>query len=344
MKILAVVLVLLVVALVGFYLLRHRGGTNPEQAASSPVETTTATGSDAKTLSGHDKAISSLSFSSDSAQLASSSEDSTVRLWDPVAATLQQTLEEPGQTVSSVAYSPDSSLMAVGMSSGDKGASILIIERQGGKLGQVRNTISYPHDLVSTVGFSPDGKVVAASTTYHVGVWEAATAQSKQLLDTGANSVFAFAGDGKQVLSGSSNENEVKLWDLNTATVTKIYKGHARGPMSLAVSPDGQRVLSGGYDDKMLIWSLGTAELQQSIPLGDSYPARRVAFSADGTQVACACSNQVRMWQTGSGTPVRTIPVPGVQVIAFSPNGKWLAAGDEHGAIRLWPAGISSSQ
>jgi WD40 repeat protein len=59
-----------------------------------------------------------MAFLPNSRLLASASRDGTVRLWDTATGALQQTLQGHSDAVMSVAFSPDSELLA--SASGDK--------------------------------------------------------------------------------------------------------------------------------------------------------------------------------------------------------------------------------
>jgi WD40 repeat protein len=58
-------------------------------------------------LEGHSSPVWSVTFSFDGKQIASGSDDKTVRLWDAVTGALLQTLEGHSSSFSSVAFSPD---------------------------------------------------------------------------------------------------------------------------------------------------------------------------------------------------------------------------------------------
>jgi WD40 repeat protein len=65
------------------------------------------TGALQQTLEGHTSSVSSVAFSADGRRLASSSYDTTVRVWEAKTGALQQTLEGHIDFIRSVAFSAD---------------------------------------------------------------------------------------------------------------------------------------------------------------------------------------------------------------------------------------------
>jgi WD40 repeat protein len=86
--------------------------------------------------------------------IASGSFDYTVRLWDSETGTLKQTLTAGDSLVNTVAFSPDSKLVA-----GGANQKLLVWETQTGVLKQ---TIRDDKNSINTVAYSPDGKVIVS--------------------------------------------------------------------------------------------------------------------------------------------------------------------------------------
>ncbi len=109
------------------------------------------------TLKGHESWVRSVGFSPDGKQLASGSEDKTIKIWDVTTGKVLNTLKGHDNEVNSVGFSPDGKQLA----SGSQDNTIKIWDVTTGK---VLNTLKGHESWVWSVGFSPDGKQLASGS------------------------------------------------------------------------------------------------------------------------------------------------------------------------------------
>ena len=64
-----------------------------------------------------------------------------------------------------------------------------------------------------------------------------------------------FSNDGKYVLTGS-NDNTIKLWDVNAAKELKTYIGHKDWITSITFLNDGEYFLSASNDNTVCLWNI----------------------------------------------------------------------------------------
>jgi RNA polymerase sigma factor (sigma-70 family) len=111
---------------------------------------------------------------------------------------------------------------------------------------------------------------------------------------------------------------------------------------TLAFSPDGQTLASGGQGRGLCLWDARTGRMLHHCASDMRIPTiYSAAFSPDGKTVATAEGQPFRLWDVATGKEIRrfTGHENGVMAVAFSPDGKTLASGSHDKTVRLWEAG-----
>jgi WD40 repeat protein/serine/threonine protein kinase len=301
-------------------------------------------------LKGHAGQVWSVAFSPDGQRLASGSEGrekdvGEVKVWDAATGTELLALAGHGAAAYGLAFSPDGQRLA--SASRDKTVRIWNVNS-----GQEQHTFRSHNHEVWCVAFSPDGQRLASGGGRSVEpadgelkVWDAQTGREIFTLPGHAMMVFcvAFSPDGKRLASGSG-DHIVKLWDVTTGQEALTLHGHLNYVRGVAFSPDGRRLISACHDRTVRIWDATPAPAAKdgdALTLhGDGDSVASVAFSpADPRLLASAHRDGIRFWDAWTGKPRHALDAyPRARLVAFSPDGQYLAAGRANGVFKVWDA------
>lgn len=110
------------------------------------------------------------------------------------------------------------------------------------------------------------------------------------------------------------------------------------GVRSLALSPDGYKLLTGSEDGTVSLWSLPDGALIRTFT-GHQDQVWGVAYHPSGSEVASASvDGTLRFWRVADGSLASNPLEHGnpVSSVAYSPNGYDVASGDFDGLVRQW--------
>ena len=261
-----------------------------------------------------------------------------------------------------IAYSPDGATMATA-----EGRDGLRLWKRGSD--EAFRTLAGKGGTIRHAAFSPDGKNLASTHDENgVNIWDVETGELRETLE-GQVLCTLFSSDGKILITAGSADKAVKFWDttswqeLRSVTTPGVVTG-------LTLSPDGTTLVTVNVDksgsSSLMIWHnterIGIASLEKGwMRIASVEPGYNcAAFSPDGKTLAMGGSD-ITLWtnfpargrrggaialdelsleefDAGAGLPVenadRKIPVQ-VMALAYSPDGRTLAAGLHDGSVRL---------
>ncbi len=203
-----------------------------------------------------------------------------------------------------------------------------------------------PEGKLFDTDLSPDGTLVAVASLRQVDVVAPPGAGDLRLFDGARHEdVFydpgALSADGRWLAVSRQRRdrsNRIRLFETATGAVVAEWPEDGN-PYSLALSPDGSRVVTGDLDGlPPRLRDARTGALIATL-LGHGKTVVNVAFSPDGAWIATASYDQtVRLWRARDGAPVAPVIVPPAwpTAVAFDPASARLAVADERGGVTLY--------
>jgi WD40 repeat protein len=150
----------------------------------------------------------------------------------------------------------------------------------------------------------------------------------------------AFSPDGRRIVSGSDDET-VRLWELQTGKELKRLTGHGNEVWSVAYAPDGRRVLSGSDDRTVRLWDIESGK-EEHVFKGHTRGVNFVTFSPDGLRIlSCSDDTTAHVWDARNPFKDLTQFTGHTRAVwsgAFSADGKYVLTGGFDKVVRLWEA------
>jgi WD40 repeat protein len=177
-------------------------------------------------------------------------------------------------------------------------------------------------------------------------------------------------------LAAAAVGGPISVCDGMTGRIRHILPGHGFGTTALSWSPQGKIVASAGQDGKVKFWNVATGQLQQTLDGGSAWvervawsPDGTLLASAAGKKVrlwnaagqlvreygnhpstvadiqwkpgtlelASAAYGQIALFNPDEAEPARCLKWKGAQlVLAWSPDGKYIATGDQDSTVHFW--------
>jgi WD40 repeat protein/serine/threonine protein kinase len=185
-------------------------------------------------------------------------------------------------------------------------------------------------------------EVITASDDKTLHVWDVNNISYKSRILTGHTGrvrAVAATSDSKRAVSGSDDKT-VRTWDVAQGRQLNKFDANDAGVTCVAISPDNQRILSGGGDNSACLWGFSGKPFQRLT--GHTGPIRAVAFLPDGQRALTASDDRtIRLWDLKTGNELKRMEGhtgPVVALALFDGGRKVVSASSGNGdnTLRVW--------
>jgi len=249
-----------------------------------------------QSLQGHEDIINHLVFNKDGNQIASASNDGTIKLWDLDTAREIQSFKNPIHFKQKAAYfvifSPNEKHLYFGgknakLSIAEIGSQALpevlflgkyhttsaslspdqkkMVFACGNRLhfldfatGEIEESAANGGHYINDIKFSHDGKTLGGwSEEGSLRFWKYPNHKENWHIPAGDKdySYISFSADDRLIAHGNA-ANMFKVWNVKERKLELVAAGHQGKVKTLAFSPNGKYIASGGYDGKVILWAL----------------------------------------------------------------------------------------
>ncbi len=281
--------------------------------------------------------VNQVRFSKDGRFIAAAGSGGTVLLWNATDGTLARELKATHEvnSVRSVGFSNDGSLMAVGLT--HRGIVIMSLPD-----GRIIGELGGHTDAVSGLVFEPGDQLLrSVSWDRSIRTWRASEFASP-------SGILTLHGHDKHVrgitcspdgavFASVSEDGDLRLWDPDLAgPVARIAPGNTI-LNAVEFSRDGQLVAVAGADGVVRILHAETGRPAMELT-SDGQSVASIAFNPTGEQLAAGSEDgTVRVWDLRTQRPRLKLTAHSARVnsVRFSPDGATLASGSRDHTVRL---------
>jgi WD40 repeat protein len=284
-------------------------------------------------LYGHENTVTSLSWKPNGSELASGSDDHTVRIWD--VQTRKQVSIYRGQmmAITHVRWSPNGKLVA--SASADETfrsqPSLQIFEPSARAYKYSFDTNLHNAELyqfLSSIAWSPDSQQLAIADQYaDVGIWDIQSGRLTSRIPTGYRILdVAWNPDGEQIAVGGGYPGEpgyLGIWDTQTGKLVSELIGHTDWITRVSWSPDGCHIATTSEDQTVKVWDSSSGEISATLFFANSddwiWP-NFVSWNPDSTQIAWTIGKkQICVWAIKSAPKADCVDLAAQQIL-FNAN------------------------
>ncbi|CAE7150245.1 unnamed protein product [Rhizoctonia solani] len=284
----------------------------------------------------------------DDTKIISGSSDGTVRVWDMQSGcpVFDLITKYPG-SIKFISASPNGKFIATG----SQGRSVGVWDIQTGQAVAGPFSLTGP---VTSVAISPDSLYISVGLLNGtIQIWDVLAGQvvSEQLrAHRGSTTMLAYSPDGARIISYSSDDGSLCVFDAHNATATvDTLLFHPERILSIDISPHGNYIISGSDCHSLRIWDRMTGELVNGPLTGHSGYVHIVHYSAHSHRIlSCSHDGTLRQWDAQTGDAVQMdSPITAqsstrdssdvyFRCATYSPDGGYIATGSSESDVCIW--------
>ena len=302
----------------------------------------------------HQDYVYKFAFSPDEKTLLSASKDGTIRAWDTTTGEERFVCKEHIEGINSLVLTKTGDTLTT-LNRPINPLGVFQRRTWDTETGNLLSTDFMRSFRVITMGMSEDNKLFA---THDIGgncllrnmETESLDVISKFSLEdvprSCLNVSFAFSEDNTMLAAGGE-DGSVHVWKINVNKQSFIGRlssgfkkmqlmfkvdGHTEFIRTLAFSPDGKTLATGGRDKIIHLWNVSDGTIRATL-IGHQSRLDVLVFSPDGKTLASG-NQKLHLWNVETGVELKRIPSDrkiDIGSLLYSPDGNMIIMGGSDG-------------
>ncbi len=298
-------------------------------------------------LKGHRTTVDIVTWSPTGTQIATSSRDNTVRVWDAQTGKEQYQISTGEGNWATVAWSPNGHRLAISHTrkGGPDPDTLSLIEGNTGKFLKSYTTVfvdktkpKSSHSVVSISWHPKENAIATVGTRGELAMWNFEGAAPFEcvhgpILSTTYEGRVAWAPNGKWAAVMAGEGHPVRLIQLESHRLGPRLLGNFICDMSW--SRNSGFLATASQKSQATICSAQTGKPVRGFPLAGT---RTVDWSPEGHRLALGSKTHVHIWNLETQRELLKLPVTGLGIegVGWSPDGNYIATATHDGEVRVW--------
>ncbi len=251
-----------------------------------------------------DNTVRDTNFSPDGKSIVSASADSVIKLWDIRTGKLKREFRGHRSYISSCVFSPNGKMLASG------GKRVRLWDINSGQLLRVFS------------GREKEGPQII-------------------LYEKGHNNIISsccFSPDNKKLIS-SSWDKTIRMWDIKTGKLLKVYKGHTNNVNRCSFDLQGKQVATCSDDKTVKIWEASPRPNPLTLSGHLQGEIFHCSLNQDETKLASSGSDMsIKIWNLSNGECEKTLVghFGAVRACYFLNQDQEILSASYDGKMKLW--------
>lgn len=244
-------------------------------------------------LQSHTKEITSVSVSPNKQLVLTTSDDSTVRVWDLGGKKQKNCLKGHKDRVNCGLFSSDQSIFVTG--SDDCTVKVWELDDLNNS-----NTLKGHTKAVKCLAIRPDSQIlVSGSADCTLRLWNLSTYECLKVLSGHSDSInsLIFLNISKS-LASSSSDRSLKIWDLENFTLINSFTGHSKQINTIIANQESSILYSASNDHTIKSWKINNETFENLTFIGHNDGVLHIALTCgDQKLLSSSLDCSIKIWK-----------------------------------------------
>ncbi|GAB3201801.1 WD40 repeat protein [Pontibacter aydingkolensis] len=296
------------------------------------------------TLTGHRDCVYTLERSSDENVFFSGAGDGMVVAWDLNEPENGELIAKVTSSVYALRYVPDRNLLLIGQN--QEGVQVIDLANK-----QILKSVPLPKVAIFDIIHTSE-KVYVAMGNGAICVLNSHTFELETIIRKSDQSARCLAYNKfSNELAVGYSDNVVRIFDATSMAVKYELKSHTNSVFTVAYTPDGKLLLTGGRDAHLRVWEIENQYKERGYLIAHMYTINHITFSPDGRHFAtCSMDKSIKVWDAETFKLLKVIDKvrnashgTSVNKLFWSAHKNQLVSCSDDRTISVWDINLGSS-